>query len=141
MLDNTATLKSKIVAWLAGLVVVSLLFAESFAGLASELTRTASDGGVTVKVTYLNPQSADEVRFEIALDTHSVNLDAYDLKDLSLLRDASGNAYKPLRIENKGSGHHRQILLVFPKPPDVTKLELEIKDIAGVKERLFHWAF
>jgi hypothetical protein len=109
MLDETARLESKTLVWSVGLVLISLLMvAESFAGSASELTRTASGGGVTVKATYLNPQSADDVRFEIALDTHSVNLDAYDLKDLSLLHDASGNTYKPLRREQRKR----------PSPPD-----------------------
>ena len=113
-----------------------------YASAAPALTQTDSGGGVTVKVTYLNPQSTEDARFDLALDTHSVNLDAYDLKALSLLRDAAGNTYQPLRVENKGSGHHRQIVLVFPKPQgEVGKLELVIRDVAGVKERLFYWEF
>jgi len=113
-----------------------------YAVAAPGLTQTDSGGGVTVKVTYLNPQGTEDVRFDIALDTHSVNLDALDLKAVSLLRDAAGNTYQPIGIENKGSGHHRQVILVFPKPSgEVRKLELVIKDIGGVKERLFRWDF
>ncbi len=113
-----------------------------YAAAAPGLTQTDSGGGVTVKVTYLNPKGIEDARFDIALDSHSVNLDAYDLKRVSLLRDVAGNTYQPIRIENKGGGHHRQVILVFPKRSgEVRKLELVIKDIAGVKERLFRWDF
>src|SRR5262249_19740168 len=104
------------------------------------LTRTHSGGGVTVKVTYLNPQGTEDARFEISLDTHSVDLDSYNLKALSSLRDSTGKTYQPTKVENKGSGHHRQFVLVFPKPASgSSRLELVIKDIAGVKERSFVW--
>jgi hypothetical protein len=95
-----------------------------------------------VNVTYPHSQNTEEPRFEVVLDTHSVNLDAYDLKALSLLRDDSGKTYQPVRAENKGSGHHREIAIVFPKVSAPAKrLELVIKDIAGIKERSFSWDF
>ncbi len=106
----------------------------------SGLTRIRSAGGVTVKVTYLNPQSGEETRFDVSLDTHSVNLDAYDLKALSVLREGAGKEHKPSRVDNKGSGHHRQVILVFDRPASKSKqLKLVIKEIAGVKERSFSW--
>ena len=129
---------------LVGLIFIALFgIGVSHAAGPAELTRTNTGGGVTVKVTYLNPQeTAADARFDIALDTHSVNLDAYDLKALSLLRDEAGKDYQPTHVENKGSGHHRQVTLVFPKPSaEGKKLELVIKDIAGVKERVFRWDF
>lgn len=127
---------------LAFFFVVVLGMRVGYAAAVPGLTQTDSGGGVTVKVTYQNPQGTEDARFDIALDTHSVNLDALDLKAVSLLRDEAGNTYQPTRIENKGSGHHRQVILVFPKPSgEVKKLELVIKDIAGVKERLFRWDF
>jgi hypothetical protein len=126
---------------LAGLFLAGLLgINETFAATASHTTRTDTGGGVTVKVTYLNPQGTEDARFEISLDTHSVDLDSYDLKALSSLRDDAGKVYQPTKVENKGSGHHRQLVLVFPKPaPGNKRLELVIKDIAGVKERSFVW--
>jgi hypothetical protein len=127
--------------FLAGLFVIVLLgIGVGHAAVPAGLTRTDAAGGVTVKVTYLNPQGTADARFDIALDTHSVNLDAYDLKALSLLRDEVGKDYQPTHVENKGSGHHRQITLVFPKPSaEAKKLELVIKDMAGVRERVFRW--
>ena len=113
---------------------------ESFGAADSGLTRTHSGGGVTVKVTYLNPQDTDNAQFQVALDTHSVNLDSYDLKNLSLLRDDAGQSYPPTQVENKGSGHHREFTLIFPKPSAGTKrLEFVIQDIAKVEERSFRW--
>jgi hypothetical protein len=115
---------------------------ESLGAAAAGITRSNSGGGVTVNVTYPHSQAADETRFDVVLDTHSVNLDAYDLKALSLLRDESGKSYEPVRVENKGSGHHRQIAIVFPKvSPAAKRLELVVKDIAGIKERSFSWDF
>jgi len=105
-----------------------------------ESARSQAGGGVTVTATYLNPRSDEEARFDVAMNTHSVDLDGYDLKALSLLRDETGKEQKPLRVENEGSGHHRRTTLVFPKPSTKAKrLELVIKDIAGVKARSFRW--
>jgi hypothetical protein len=81
----------------------------------SDRPQTVSEGGVTVKVTYLE-QTDHESRFSVALDTHSVDLDAYDLKALSFIRDDTGLTMKPTGAENKGSGHHRQVILTFPRP-------------------------
>ncbi len=121
---------------LTGLLAVN----EGFSEATSELTRTHSGGGVTVRVTYLNPQGTDGPRFQVVLDTHSVNLDAYDLKGLSVLRDETGKTYQATAVENKGSGHHREVTLSFSKLTQETKrVALVIKDIAGAKERTFRW--
>lgn len=114
--------------------------ADSFGAPASGLTQTVAGGGVTAKVTYLNPKSSDEPRFQLVLDTHSVALDGYDLKSLTVLRDDTGKDYLPIGAENKGSGHHRETTLIFPQVSRETRrLEIVIKDIAGVKERTFRW--
>ncbi|HEY7560037.1 MAG TPA: hypothetical protein VIH18_35105 [Candidatus Binatia bacterium] len=113
--------------------------AESFGAAAAGATQTVSGGGVTVKATYL-AQTAHESRFSVMLDTHSVNLDMYDLTALSVLRDDTGLTMQPTGAENKGSGHHREVILTFPRPSmDRKWLELVVKDVAGVKERVFRW--
>lgn len=92
-----------------------------------------------MKVTYL-AQTAHESRFSVVLDTHSVNLDTYDVKALSVLRDDTGITTQPTGAENKESGHHREIILAFTRPSTERRwLELVIKDIAGAKERTFRW--
>ncbi|HTM08191.1 MAG TPA: hypothetical protein VL754_07365 [Verrucomicrobiae bacterium] len=122
-------------------LAVSLLIAAVVFGAASSMsTASHSGGGVTVKATYRTPQPADELRFEVALDAHSVDLDGYDLKSIALLRDAGGKTYEPVRIENKGSGHHRDANVIFPRPPGgPQQVELIVKDIAGIKERAFRF--
>jgi hypothetical protein len=112
----------------------------SFGAAASQTTQTVSGGGVTAKISYLNPKSSDDPRFQVVLDTHSVALDGYDLKAISLLSDDTGKTYLPNTVENKGSGHHREVILTFPKvSPEAKRLEIVIKDVAEVKERTFRW--
>ena len=57
----------------------------SFGAAASSTPQTISGGGVTAKVTYLNPGTTEEPRFQVVLDTHAVDLDAYDLKCIIVL--------------------------------------------------------
>jgi hypothetical protein len=113
---------------------------DTFGAAASNMTQSVAGGGVTTKVTYLNPKTADDPRFQIVLDTHSVNLDGYDLRAIAVLIDDSGKIYAPTVVENKGAGHHRETFVSFPKlSPGTKRMELVIKDIAGVKERTFVW--
>lgn len=116
--------------------------------VAAPLTQTNEAGNVTVKVTWTNPGATGEgPRFEVALDTHSVNLDEYRLEDLAVLR-AGGREVKPESwSDSGGSGHHRGGVLRFPaqvdgRPvvgPDAASVELVIRNIAGVAERVFQW--
>jgi hypothetical protein len=126
---------------LAGLVLSALIGGGAgFGTAASNATRTNSGGGVTVKVTPVDLKTKGDLRFQVVLDTHSVNLDAYDFKTIAVLRDDSAKSYSPTAVENKGSGHHREAVLSFPKPsPETKRVELLIKDVAGVKERTFQW--
>lgn len=140
MADNAEKLRVATLL-LAGFLLVALFgAAEALAASASGATQSHSGGGVTVKVTYLHPEGKDGPRFQVALDTHSVNLDAYDLRALSVLRDEAGKSYQPAQVEDKGGGHHREVTLTFPSSASGAKrLELVIRDVAGVKERTFRW--
>ena len=112
----------------------------AFGAEGSQTARTVSGGGVTVKVTYLDLKTDNDLRFQVALDTHSVNLDSYDLKTVTVLRDDTGKTYLPTGIESKGSGHHREAMLIFPKMSgEAKRIQIVIKDVAGVKERTFDW--
>ena len=124
-----------------GLLLAILVAAwESFAAAAVGSTQTVSGGGVTLKVTYL-AESEHESRFSVVIDTHAVNLDGYNLKAMSILRDDTGLVLQPTGVENKGGGHHREVILTFPRPSlKGNWLELVIKDIAGEKERIFRWS-
>lgn len=121
-------------------VVILTTGSEAFAAGTSDNPQSVAGGGVTAKVTFLAPKSNDNVRFQLVLDTHSVNLDTYDLQSIAVLRDDTGKSYAPVAVESKGEGHHREATLVFPKvATDAKRLELIIKDVAGIKERSFKW--
>jgi len=139
MVEESTTMKG-----LKSILTVLLLGCFSIGGQATagaaDATQSVSGRGVTVKVTYMNPRSDENPRFQAVLDTHSVALDGYDLKSLAFLLDDTGKTYAPTVVENTGSGHHRQVVLTFPKLSSQAKrIEVVIKDVAGVKERNFRW--
>ena len=86
-----------------GVFLISLFWVAQSLAAAPALTRTHAGGGVTAKATYLNPGGTEDTRFEISLDTHSVDLDSYDLKALSSLRDDAGKAYQPTKVRTKAA--------------------------------------
>ena len=76
------------------------------------------------------------------MNTHSVDLDGYDLGKLSLLRDDKGNQYLPVSWNSQPGGHHREGVLTFQSPDaDFQFLDLIIQNTAGVGERAFRWEF
>ena len=105
----TLALLTLVAAW------VGMDSGQSLAANGSSTTQSVSGGGVAVKVTYINAQSGENPRFRIVLDTHSVALDGYDLKNLAFLSDGSGKDHAATAVENRGSGHHREVFLTFPK--------------------------
>ena len=108
-------------------------------------TQTSESGAVTVKATWAG-RDAGPV-FTVAMDTHSVDLNDFDLRQLALLR-ANDEPVQPIAWDAPKSGHHREGALTFPsvtvdgKPvlgPDVRSVELVIRDVAGIPERVFRW--
>ena len=80
-----------------------------------------------------------EWKFDIVMDTHSVELDQ-DLTEVAVLVDDGGKEYKPIRWEGPlAGGHHREGTLIFaPIMPYPQHLTLRIKDI-GDAQRSFSW--
>ena len=101
---------------------------------------TSRKNGVSVAVVPVQLASGQQVKFDVRMSTHSVDL-SQDMVAVSLLKDSNGQEYRP---ENwKGSppgGHHRSGALEFAKikgKPD--SITLIIKNIASVPERVFTW--
>ncbi len=108
------------------------------AGKKTDFTREAEAAGVTVKVTYKNPEEKIPV-FNVALETHSVDLDPYKFDEIVVLRDDTGKIYNATFVSSSGSGHHREAILEF-KDAEISEtkfLELVVKGVAGVDERVF----
>ena len=102
------------------------------------------DGGnVIVDVEWIKAEGGLLV-FNVTMNTHSVNLDGYDLGELSVLRDDKGNEYQPVSWNPAGGGHHTQGTLTFPIPDSVKQgqagyFEIVIRDIAGIEARVLKW--
>lgn len=110
-------------------------------------TAQVSEGGqVTVAVTWQGRSAG--LSFAVMLDTHSVELDGYDLRELAVLRTDQGVEVAPSGWDAPPGGHHRKGTLTFPTTtaagqPVFTattrELVLVIRDVAGVPERSFRW--
>jgi hypothetical protein len=102
--------------------------------------QTAEAANVTVKVTPLALKTGESPVFDIAMDTHSVDLSADMLKSV-VLRDETGKEYAPLKWDGPGpGGHHREGKLTFAELTTSSKsLTLIVKNLASVPERRFKW--
>ncbi|MBF6612498.1 MAG: hypothetical protein IVW55_05155 [Chloroflexi bacterium] len=115
-------------------------------GAARSGTQTNEGGGVTVAVEWAGKDAGPV--FKVTIDTHSVDLDGYDLTRLSTLRTDDGREALPVMWDAPKGGHHREGQLTFSanaldgKPlvgTDTKGLELIIYDVAGVAQRSFKW--
>lgn len=86
--------------------------------------------------------------FSVVTDTHAVSLDGFDLAKLAVLRNDLGQEVRPPVWDAPPGDHHRSGSLAFPasdgsgKPvvgPTTKRLELVIRDVSGVKERVLKW--
>jgi hypothetical protein len=101
---------------------------------------------VTIKATWQGPDVAPI--FTVVLDTHAVNLDAYDLRTLAVLRVDQGDELAPIDWDAPAGGHHREGTLTFPLSRsdgsqvltgETRLIELRIREIGGVPETVLRW--
>jgi hypothetical protein len=125
-----------------------------------ELWRTSGNldpGNVEIQVLYLNPiQKIDDEKiiFQIALNTHSVNLTSYDITKKVVLEDSNGRTIKDgfywEPVHGNKSNHIMGILVVpikakgqrekFSSNSDKTDwIKLTIKGIPQIEIREFLW--
>ncbi|MFQ6058538.1 MAG: hypothetical protein ACE5MB_06650 [Anaerolineae bacterium] len=104
-------------------------------------TRFSDAGRVVVDVTPLNlDRPEDTLHFRVGMNTHSVDL-SYDLAQLAVLRTDRGDEVAALRWDGAMGGHHVNGTLYFPAVnlEGVQWLEVVIRGVAGVSERVFRW--
>jgi hypothetical protein len=106
-------------------------------------TQVRDGGQVSVAVTWKG--SAAGPVFQVAMDTHSVDLDSLDMTRLATLKTPAGELAPSVWDAPKG-GHHRAGTLTFAATtadgqPTIGAgpIELVIRDVAGVPERSFQW--
>jgi hypothetical protein len=116
------------------------------AAVSGALTQTNEGGQVTIKATWQGISTGPV--FDVVLDTHAVDLDGYDLTQLAMLRIDGAREIQSTSWDAPKGGHHRAGTLTFPATaadgsaliaPDTRTIELVIRDIAGVPERVFRW--
>lgn len=104
-------------------------------------TKEVTLGEVTVSVTPLVMEVGEEAEFEVKFDTHSGEL-GFDLSEVSILSDGSGNSYGAGIWEGPPpGGHHLAGKLIFERPilSSGESLRLVFKDVFEEKEASFSW--
>jgi hypothetical protein len=111
----------------------------------SELTRTDEQGAVVFEVTPLNLGTpADTLEFDIAMNTHSIDL-GMGLASLSTLSTDTGITLQATKWDAIPGGHHVSGKLIFPAMKNgkstlegVSKLTLTIINVDATS-RVFEW--
>ena len=142
---------------MSGRIVAALLIAASAAACAAPVTSSTEPspsiapsagpgeeqqheaGAVTVAASWISGTSSARV----TMDTHSVGLDGFDLKDLARLRLDGGDWVSATLWDAPKGGHHRSGTLTFgsiePEVLDGARvIELEVRDV-GVPSHLLRW--
>ncbi|MEO6456694.1 MAG: hypothetical protein ABIO92_00245 [Chloroflexia bacterium] len=114
--------------------------------LASSPMQENVGGDVTIQVTWQGPDAG--MAFGVVMDTHSVDMDAYDLSTMVVLHTNDGRETAPVRWDAPKGLHHREGNLVFSDKaldgsaflsPGTRSVELVIYELAGVPTRSFTW--
>ena len=99
-----------------------------------------SEGEISITVKPINiSEGEEEWKFNIAMNTHSIELDHDVLQSVKLIDD-TGKAYKPVAWEGgEPGGHHREGVLAFKELTPIPKfIKVEILGI-GEDKRDFRW--
>lgn len=102
-------------------------------------TKENEGGNVTVSITPLFLKPGLPASFDMAFETHSVDL-LFDVVSIATLTDNTETLYTPLWDGSPPGGHHRKGTLRFiPDLSTATTLTLTFRDIAGIPARTFSW--
>ncbi len=121
----------------------SPLSGSSSNGPTNGLVQSNTGGSVTIDVEWIE-ESEGLLIFDVSMNTHSVDLDQYDLGEMAVLSDDTGDEYHPVSWDSAPGGHHRQGTLTFPIPDSVSQgkakyIEIMIRDVADIEERILKW--
>ncbi|OGG23993.1 hypothetical protein A3A79_02240 [Candidatus Gottesmanbacteria bacterium RIFCSPLOWO2_01_FULL_43_11b] len=102
-------------------------------------TKEHEGGNVTVSVTPLTIKPGFPASFDVAFETHSVDL-AFDVEQIATLTDSVGTVYTAYWEGSPPGGHHRSGTLRFtPDIDTLTSITLTFSDIANIPTRTFIW--
>jgi hypothetical protein len=128
-------MRPSILAIVTFIVVMSLTFT-----VGAYERKSSSEKKVRVEVVPVQLASGKPAKFEVRMNTHSVDL-SQDMVAVSRLKDDNGHEYRPQGWTGSPPGsHHRSGVLEFQalegNPNSVT---LVIRDIANFPKRIFEW--
>lgn len=125
--------------WLSTMAVAAIFVVVS--SVAAYEPASSSANGVRIDVTPLQLESGKPARFEVRLNTHTVEL-MQNLTEIAELRDDKDREYRSVKWEGSPpGGHHRSGILEFPNlGASVTSVVLILPDVAGVPVREFRWS-
>lgn len=114
-------------------------------------TRTNFEGFVAVMLVYAGLSWEGELIFKVTLAAKEADLEGYQLEALSFLRDDKAREFPALRWEPfRSFKGHRLGTLIFPGKDEKGRfildkgtgyIEVWMRDVGGVKERVFRWEF
>ena len=116
----------------------------------NEVVQEASAGAVDLAVQFYNPEKNvdDFWIFQVAMDTHSVDLDQIDLQESVYFIDGNGKIIdEGFKVKKSGSGHHVSQYVELPKHikgvdtiyKEFKSFKMVFKDIDGVKKTELEW--
>lgn len=113
------------------LIAVSVAAAAYFIGSRPQptLTQSVTAGEIDVTAEYLG-----NFKFEMALNTHSVDLSSFDFSK-SVMLQTKNSELKTVSVTpvSDSPPHHRTFILIFPKFS--LPVTLIVKDLGGITER------
>ncbi|WP_026486546.1 hypothetical protein [Caldanaerobius polysaccharolyticus] len=114
-----------------------------------DLLITNDEGDISIGVSYMNPvqDDKDNLVFQVFLDNHQVDLSKLDLSGKVLFTNSEGLKVDNVKWSIEGSGHHVVAFIKIPKKingknlitPNTKYIQLELRDIGGVKSRVYKW--
>lgn len=132
----TATRPPRAVSSSSAAVQTSTSPASQLAPASPGVTKENSEGEVTVSVTPVAAGDA-ELSFDIAINTHTADLSAFDPENQIVLTGADGKDTLSSSVTREGSGHHQNLQITFPTVEKPWKLL--VRDVGGISEREFSW--
>ena len=106
------------------------------AELSTVATGSTQTGDVLIELTLISMPDG-KLQFEMAANTHSIDLSQYNLMEMITL-EYGGNVIKPISAPQL-SGHHTSGNVIFNAGSDLKNFKVVIKGIPNVEERVFEW--
>jgi hypothetical protein len=124
-------------------IVLSVSVGGSFFLFGTSLKQVNQDSAVKIVAKHL-PQienQIDGISFTLLIETHTDEFDFYDVPTLSFLRVDGGSSQSAVKWTPSGKGHHIDGTIKFAQvlQEGPHNLQLIIKNIDGVKERILEW--